>query len=186
MSKKNIQLNHIDHSMNFELAMRQFFGEKAYHIAGGYNNPKYVKQWLKKAIRKMKKDIMNLDTTSRHKETLINDIGRLERNLKSSDPFEIIIVLFSICSRFLGYDFLKGEKFNIPIYSQNASQYYWSKILKDSSINYSREQSRIQMNIVRKQKEIIKSLLKEGFDDFQISLVLNVSEYQIKKLKKGI
>lgn len=35
-------------------------------------------------------------------------------------------------------------------------------------------------------RKIVKQLKNDGLSDFKLSLILNVSEYQIKKLKKGL
>ena len=50
----------MDYSMNFELSMMQFFGDKAHHIASYARNESEVKSWLKKAIKKMMKDVLDI------------------------------------------------------------------------------------------------------------------------------
>jgi DNA-binding CsgD family transcriptional regulator len=41
-------------------------------------------------------------------------------------------------------------------------------------------------NSISVRKKIINQLRKEGLNDFQISLVLNTSEYQVKKLRREL
>jgi len=38
--------------MDFEITMRLFLGDKAYHIAGQENHDKYRREWLLKAAKK--------------------------------------------------------------------------------------------------------------------------------------
>src|SRR3989338_9108521 len=87
------KFDYFDDSMEFELAMRQFFGDKAYQIAGlaGFGDNLSVKKWLLKAIKQIFKDVNKLDTTSRHKEMMIGDIERLEKEVKKwKNPWSII------------------------------------------------------------------------------------------------
>lgn len=43
-----------------------------------------------------------------------------------------------------------------------------------------------RQTITDMQQELIESLNSRGVSDFHIALVLNTSEYQIKKLRRGI
>lgn len=177
----------LDYSMDFELAMRQFFGDDAYQLAGAAHDEKYVKKWLLKAVRKMQKDVMKLDTTTRHRERLLGDLERLEKYMKASNnEWDIIFRMFFLCSRFLGYDFAQGAIYNSPIYHQSPSQYHWSKRNVSKDYDTLDEHLKDEKNTIKKQKEIIKSLKDEGYDDFHIALILGMSEYQVKKLKKEI
>ena len=177
----------IDYSMDFEVSMRQFFGNNAYHIADGAGNPKFAKKWLIKAVRRMQKDVIALETTTRHKERLMSDLEQIEKSLKESkNEWHTIFRLFFLCSRFLGYDFADGLKYLTPFYHQTLNQHYYSKNNESSDFNTLEEHSKDIKNAVAKQKEIIKSLRKEGNDDFHVSLVLGMSEYRVKKLKKEI
>lgn len=176
-----------DYSMDFELAMRQFFGNTAYHIADGAYDPKFMKKWFVRAVRKMKKDVANLDSTTRHKERLMSDLDILETSLKSNDnQWNLIFRLFFLSSRLLGYDYAEGIRYHIPFYYQSHNQHYYSKSNQEKNFNIIEEHSQDTRNTITKRKEIIKSLQEEGYDDFHISLILGITEYQLKKLKKEI
>ena len=41
-----------------------------------------------------------------------------------------------------------------------------------------------QKDMVSTRKRIVKQLKEDGLSDFKIALILNTSEYQIKKLRK--
>ena len=181
------KFDYFDDSMEFELAMRQFFGDKAYQIAGlaGFGDNLSVKKWLLKAIKQIFKDVNKLDTTSRHKEMMIGDIERLEKEVKKwKNPWSIIYRLFFLCSRFLGYDYVKGITYNTPFYYQTPNQYY--KTLSYQGKNSLQEIQKDEKNFKEKQREIISILKREHYNDFKIAMILNTSEYEIKKINRGI
>ena len=39
---------------------------------------------------------------------------------------------------------------------------------------------------VSTRKSLIEQLKEEGFTDFKISLIMNTTEYQVKKIRKGL
>ena len=43
-----------------------------------------------------------------------------------------------------------------------------------------------EKNAIAIRQKIVKQLKEEGLSDYHISLVLNVSEYQIQKLRKNL
>src|SRR5260221_8765893 len=174
----------VDYSMDFEFAMRQFFGDKAYSTASGAFSLKFVKPWLLRATRKMMKDVEALDSTARHKEMLMSSLERIRESIKNNkNEWEIIFHLFFLCSRFLGYDWIQGARYHIPFYSQTKSQYYWSKRNNSKKFDPLIERQKDEINVIRKQKEIIEQLNSEGYDDFHVSLILGMSEYQVKQVK---
>ncbi len=178
-------MDNYDYSMDFEHAMMQFFGDRAYHIASGFGNKRYMKDWLKKAARKMMKDVQRLDTTIRHKEMLFMNLEQIEEFLKNDRPWLVIVELFYLCSRFLGYDYVRGAKYHIPTYSQNYSQYIRSLATKNKDFSIFREDKKIKDKIISNQRKIVKALRKQKLDTFHIALILNTSEYRIKNLLKS-
>ena len=177
----------MDDSLEFELAMRQFFGEKAYHIAGfaGFGDDLMVKKWFLKAIKKIFKDANKLDTTSRHKERIIGDIKDLEREIKKwKNPWSIIYRLFFLCSRLLGYDYINGIIYNAPFYYQTPDQHY--KVVANEGKDSLKMFNENQMNFKQKQRSIIRMLKREKYSDFEIAMIMNTSEYEIKKTIRGL
>jgi RPA family protein len=61
--------------MDFELTMRLFLGDKAYHIAGQENHDKYRREWLLKAAKKILRRVDAIETTTRHKQVLKGTMG---------------------------------------------------------------------------------------------------------------
>ena len=50
--------------MDFEITVRLFLGDKAYHIAGQENHDRYRREWLLKAAKKILRRIDVLETTT--------------------------------------------------------------------------------------------------------------------------
>jgi hypothetical protein len=172
--------------MDFEHAMAQFFGIKAEYIANDFYDKRKVNKWFIKAIYKMSKDIQNIDTTTRHKEILMDNLEWVKTDIKEHvEPMIIISHLFMLCSRFLGYDYVKGVSFHTPFYYQTHGQYCSHQALNSGKDRLELHRSD-HRNILIKQKEIAYNLTKEGFNDFQIGMILGLSEYRIKKMKKGL
>ena len=172
--------------LSFELSMCQFFGDKADGIAGEANNKKFRKQWLLKAMKAMLRRVDKIETTTRHKMLLMSEIERLSEKIKKSNEasWEIIFTLFSLCSRLLGYDYCSGAIYNTPIYHQTKAQYYNEKIFEeggDALQHYYDNKDAISVR-----KEVINDLKAKGYDDFNVALILNTTEYKIKKLRKNL
>jgi len=166
--------------------MCQFFGDKANGIAYQASDKTSRRQWLLKALKAMLKQADKIETTTRHKKVLMSEIEYLSEKIKKSDEasWEIIFMFFSLCSRLLGYDYCKGLVYNTPIYHQTKGQYYNEKIFEeggDALQHYYDNKDAISVR-----KKIIDDLKKQGYDDFKIALILNTTEYQIKKLRKNL
>jgi hypothetical protein len=180
MSK--IATDHED-SMNFEYTMMLLFGENAYQIVTFAKNEKYVKEWLKKAIAKMKKDINSLDTTERHKEILIYELTRIDKELTKGNVWEIIYSLFNFSIRLLGYDYHRAQRLLTPSYSQTVQQRFWSGLQEGEDWKKHAEQRK---SFIRKRAELIKKLKEENYTTFEISQIFNTTDYHVKKILKEI
>jgi hypothetical protein len=93
--------------MQFETTMRLFFGDKAYQIAGQGSTPKYQRDWVRKALKSVVRDIDQLDTTTGHKAGLMNTAEQAIRAVGRSDTPSWVLVyrLLALVGRMLGYDF---------------------------------------------------------------------------------
>lgn len=171
--------------MDFELTVRLFLGEKAYHIAGQETYGNNRQRWLSKVAKKILKRLDVLDTTSRHKEMLMNDVEGLIKVLKGRtlSAWPIVYRLFRLCGRLLGFDFVRGSIVHTPVYYQNIEQYYTSEILIGGDVM---QDYYDKNNAISIRKRLSEQLKNEGLTDFKIALVLNTTEYQIKKMRKGL
>lgn len=173
----------INYSMAFEIAMMQFFGEKGHHIASHAGNETLTKKWLLKAIQRMMRNVDEIDTTVRHKEKILSDIGHLEDAIKKWDnPEEIIFIFFMLCGKLLGYCGYKA-RCHTPVYWQTEDQCFTTAILQGGNAEQDYRIGR--KNIVSVRKKLIQDLKRDGHDDFKISLILNTTEYEVKKLRRS-
>lgn len=173
-------------TIEFEYAMRCFFGEEAYGLAGSDDDPKTVRKWLLRAVKKMAKNVNDIDTSERHRELLLNRLNSLERNIRKSDCFpDTVWHLFWLCSALLGYDFLDGKQYHTPAYYQTPNQHFqsWRRSTDASNVEYIQQ---YDINLASKRKEIIQQLKKEGYSDFHISFVMGISEYMVKKIRREL
>lgn len=176
-----------DYRMDFEYCIRQFLGDKAYHIADFANDDTSARSWYRKCIKEMKKRVDLLDTTTRHKEMLLRELDDLDERLKQRNALgskELVVDLFWLISRLFGYDAVSGKIYNQPFYHQTYGQYFmeltsWKKAGKRWRDIHVEETK----NIITWRKAIFRMLKEKGLDENTIARILNTTEYQIKKMK---
>lgn len=169
----------------FERTMSLFFGDKAYNIASEESSIRYRKEWLGRAAKRIIKRVNELDTTTRHKQLLMVESEKFLAATKSRkpDPWNLVYRLLRLCGRLLGFDFYRGSIVHTPVYHQTAGQHFTSIILAggDAMQDYYDRKDAISIR-----KKVIENLKKEGFDHFKIALILNTTEYEVKKLSKNL
>lgn len=174
----------MDTAMRFETTMRLLFGEKAYQIAGTEANPKHRREWLQKAVREMMRVVNTLDTTPRHKQLLMAELEAITELLKGTKEasWDLVYRLFRLSFRLLGFDYVQGTKCHTPVYYQTPNQYFTSQLLGggDPMQDYYDKKNAISIR-----QSIIKNLKAQGLDDFKVSLVLNTTEHEVKKLRSN-
>jgi hypothetical protein len=168
--------------MDFEHAMWLLFGKEAYGIASLEEDPSSRREWLLKAIKRLIKEATHIDSTVRHREVLVVELQQLRENVRAStDPdWHSFYVLLSIVIRLFGYDYGNGERLHTPIYVQDASQHYDSAIAQGKKYD---EYRKHQENVISIRRQLVKGLFEKGYDTFTISLIMNCSEYEVKKLR---
>lgn len=172
----------MDAGMRFEMTICLLFGDKAYKIAGTEANAKHRKEWLQKAVRKLLRVVDDLDTTPRHKQMLMTELEAITELLKGAKEasWDLVYRFLRLSIRLLGFD-AQGAKCHTLMYFQTPNQHLTTQLYRggDRSQDYNDK-----MNAIVIRKSIIEDLKAQGMDDFKISLVLNTSEYEIKKLLK--
>ncbi len=78
----------IDPEMNFEVAMRQWFGDKAWGTAGLAYSTSACNKWIRKWIVALSKEVEQLDTDPRHKERILRLLDDLETSFLASKDAE--------------------------------------------------------------------------------------------------
>jgi len=165
----------------FERTMQLFFGDKAYQIAGYSSNVKERVRWLLKAICQMKKQVNSLDTTIQHQEQLMGALEKVEKCLKKEGVDWLTIdSLFYVCAVLFGRTNVQARFYTVS-YWQDECQYLTQKLVQgdDKALRGEKE------NAIAKKREIIKQLKAEGVGTFEIALIFNISEYQVKKILKA-
>ncbi len=166
-------------SMAFEWLMTQILGREAYQSARQFANPATRNDWFRKAFKLMLKAVDEIDTTSRQKQMLMRDLQAAIDSLSDSrDPsWEMVFSLVSACARFLGHDY-SGARVNTPSYWQSPSQRFTQAVFEQAE----HEIEHTKQDAVTIRARICRELRANGTDTFTIALVLNTSEYQVKKL----
>jgi hypothetical protein len=172
----------IGQEMLFETTIRAFLGQKAYHIASQAHSQKARVGSYRKVFKKIVKQVQTIDASAKHKEQLEYFSNQLYDLVKGRNFNEQIFSLYLLrfTGTLLGYLSLRGSCLATPTYFQTPSQYYTQLIFNggDTMRDYYDEHSATGVRI-----RLVAQLKDEGLNDFQISLVLNVTEYEVKKLR---
>lgn len=173
------------YEMLFETTIRSFLGEKAFHIAEQAHSAKSRKDWYKKAIKKVIPKISEIETSTKHKEQLCLWSERALSSLNER-PFNesvFTLCLLRLVASLIGYFGLRPYDIATPAYFQIPSQHYTEIIASGGDVmqdHYDKKSSLIT------KRRLILQLKEEGMSDFEISLVFNVSEYEVRKLRKEL
>jgi len=169
----------------FETTIRSFLGEKAYHIAGQAHSEKNRREWYRKVLKIIIKKVHEIDTTTPHKEQLTM---WSESSLKSLSERPYSETKFTICllrliNSLLGFKGLKPYNIATLAYFQTPAQHITDVISSggDTLQDYYDNQNTIAIR-----KRLINQLKEEGLSDYHIALALNITEYQVKKLRKNL
>jgi hypothetical protein len=170
--------------LSFEYTIRMFLGDKAFHIAGLVHNPKHRKKYFRQAIKQVLKQIDRIDTNTAHKKRLFSAAQSLLSEFQSRKLCDITVSIkfLRLVGILLGYSGVKGAILNTPFYYQTPGQHHTETIL--NRIDTHSEDN--EKNVIAKRTEIIGQLKSDGMTDFDIALILNTSEYQIKKLRRQL
>ena len=171
--------------MLFEHIMQLYFGEKANHVAGQANSPRDRREWLRRVVRLLLKRIDSLETTPRHRQVLMANVEAVARAIGAdAEPsWKLVFVLFAVIGRLMGLDFERGARCHSLAYFQTPSQHFTADLLEHDQPTQNAEDKR---DAIRIRGDIIRLLKERGLSDFKIALVLSTTEYEVKKLRKGL
>ena len=166
----------------YETTIRIFLGDKAKHIAD--DNLTQRRASTRKVVQQIQKQIINIETTERHREQLNYNLHSLNEALKqkSVDPWYLFYSCLKVLARMLGYDYLVGVRPNTPVYFQTPDQHFTSDLLSPSP---NQQYSSVKKCALARRRELIMQLSNEGVSDFDQSLIFGVTEYKIKKIRKN-
>lgn len=168
--------------MLFETTVRAFLGEKAYHIASEAHTESRRLLWYRKVLTKVVRHVQGIDASAKHKEQIEFFSNQLLGLVKARrlDERAFSLYLLRLVGVLLGFLSLCGSCLATPVYVQTPSQYYTRLMFNggDTMQSYYDQQTATGVRA-----RLVHQLKGEGLNDFQISLVLNTSEYQVKKLR---
>lgn len=172
----------MDAAMDFELTTRLLFGDKAYQIADQHGSTKSRRDWLMKAIKMLTREVDNLDTTLRHKQMLMSELEAIAALVKSdSEPsWDIMCRFLRLASRLLGFDYVRGARCHTLTCWQTPAQNLNSVVFEDGDIM---QGDYDEKNAIAVRGSVVQNLKSQGLDDYHIALVLNITEYRVKKLR---
>ncbi|MEX0739030.1 MAG: hypothetical protein WD071_06795 [Pseudohongiella sp.] len=173
------------YEMLFETTIRSFIGDKAFHIAGQVYSEKSRKDWYRKAIKKVIHKVSEIETSTKHKEQLCYWSERALDSL-SERPFKetvFTLCLLRLVASLVGYFGVRPYNIATPAYFQTPPQHYTEIIANGGDVmqDYYDKKSSVETK-----RRLILQLKQEGMADFEISLVFNVSEYEVRKLRKEL
>ena len=175
----------VAYEMLFETTIRTFLGHKACHAASQANSISERKKWYKKVLKVIVVKIQAVETTTLHKQQLSLWSERALKCTNSKDfvESELLIFLFRITGALLGLMGVRAANIATPMYYQSANQRLTEVIISGGDVmqDYYDKQDAITIR-----KKIVTQLKDEALTDYQISLVLNTTEYQIKKLRNNL
>ena len=168
----------------FEKTIQIFLGDKAYQIAGQVYNEKYRKEWYQKALKKVILKVQKIETSTKHREYLASTSQSALKCLESKNftETEFTLHILRLASALLG---MHPAKYCIatPMYYQTPDQHFTEAVISGSDPLQNHYDKN---NFVGIRRKVIKQLKEEGLSDFDISLVLNTSEYEVKKLRREL
>lgn len=172
----------IGHEMLFETTIRAFLGERAYHIAGQAHEEKYRLKWYRQVLKKVAKRVQAIDTHAKHKEQLEFFTSQLLTlvNARHLDERVFSWYLLRLVGTLLGFLSLRGSCLANLVYYQDPDQHYTQLMFNGGDVMQSYYD---QQSATAERARLVHQLRGEGLNDFQISLVFGISEYQVKKLR---
>jgi len=168
-------------TMHFETMLMMFFGDKAYQTAGQHTAPKHRRDWLRKVLRVVMQSVDKIETTTRHKQALMSKAESASEAIGATDnpSWEFVYDLIGLIGSLLGYYSIKAKRPHTPTYWQTEEQAFTSAILDGSETESAFRSERDDAVTVR--SGVVRQLKERGMSDFKIALVMNTTEYDIKK-----
>lgn len=168
----------------FALTIQSFLGDKnACHIEGGGHSEQGRKGWYQKVLKIVIKKINQIETSTKHQKDLMDSSEQALEQLseKAYDERVFTFCLLRLIAALLGLSGIRPYNIATPAYFQTPSQY-------DTEVTAGGGDA-LQLyfdktDAVSIRQRVVNQLKKDGLTDFKISLVMNISEYQVRKLKK--
>jgi len=168
--------------MGFEVAMRKFFGDKAQFIAGFAFSVRQRNRWLRKVSKRLRKEILELDTDSAHKERLLINIESFEKGIprKKGEGWYLTFHLLKLVALMLGVFDVSGSRKRTAFYAREPITYYQETTGDIGTLARSKDSG----NILALRRISVGHLSDNNVPIEKIALVMNMSVAALKKEMK--
>ena len=173
-----------EYGMAFENCMRKVFGDEASHIAGACLDNDYRNEWVQKFLKILIRDVQDLDTAQEHREYVSVYFEGLfkERWTDDNASWRVVFNILRIVAELMGYSGSDGVRTYIPAYWQSLKTH-----IDIGNAHGKIDQLQKEFRSAAEHRaDVVRYLKDKGLTDFEVAMTLKTSEYEVKKLKKGI
>jgi len=142
------------------------------------------KKWVQKFLKQLIRDVQDLDTTQEHREHVSENLqSLLNSNWTGEDAsWRVVFNILTILAELMGYSEFSGKRVFIPAYWQSLNTH-----LDIGNANGKCDELQKEFKSAAGHRaDVIRYLKDKGLTDFEVAMTLKTSEYEVKKLKKGI
>lgn len=184
---KNKGNKKFSYNISMEYAFATVLGESVHGNAGLYDNPTYIKKDFKKWINIIEKRIYELTEYDERLLTVATShLNRIKDKLKqiSTDDVEwdIITHMIWLVGHLLGYDFFGEINHHVIFYQDRYQIDHTERMMTGRRIVDDYEWC--YHHVRNYQADIVRSLKEKGLTNYQVSQIMNISEYKVKKFLK--
>lgn len=169
--------------MLFEESIRSILGDRALQIADQAEDQGCRKHWYRKVLRKTVRMMKNIESNTTHERALAHwsELALDSLNHRRFNEVAFTNCILGVMGAMLGFVGLKGYCITTPVYFQTKNQRF-----ADSLIAYGVDTSYWdELNSSESiRKRLIGQLKDEGKTYYEIALVMNITEYKVKKYVK--
>jgi hypothetical protein len=168
--------------MLFEHTLCLFFGDKAVHTAWQANHPIHRRNWFRKVCGLIRKRIGSLDTTPRHKESMLSTVGyaSVELITATQPTWRLVFRLLALTGKLLGYTNQRGALLDLVSYWQKVEQDLIDDTLRGGSGSQRHDDEK---NVISVRREMVGLLTQKDFSDVKIARVLRISKDEVQQLR---
>lgn len=176
------------YNMIFEIAMQNILGTHYSHSAELFREVDYSKKYLRRAIKKLRKRVVELITHDERLltqcESILDSIDDLAKKTADdvNNDWEIIANLILLVSKLVGFDWCDGKIYHHAFFYQDLKQEFDSETQKRGARDVYKE----LMDVRKYQYMTVNSLNKKNLPMIQIGNILNISKDRVKQILEEI
>ena len=176
--------NDHDDAILFEQIHRLFFGDKATRITWQANHPTHRRNWFRRVCRLIYNRIESLDTTPRHKESLLSTVSYASKELTTATQptWRLVLRLLALTGKLLGYGGHRRTLRDLVSYWQQEEQAVIGETLIGS---HGSQRHDDEKDVISVRKKMVGLLKKKGYSDIKIARILQISQDEAHQLRPG-